>query len=62
MRFSPHPLEIVASRKNPALKYHSVAYAGVPFGATPVPNGLMSGIYMVLIGILLVKRFLAYFR
>jgi hypothetical protein len=62
MRFSPHPLEIAAVRKDPALKYHSVAHTGVPLGATPVPNGLESGIYTVLIGILLVRGFLTYFR
>jgi hypothetical protein len=62
MRFSPHPLEIVAGRKDPALDYHTVVHTGAPFGATAVPNGLESGIYTVSIGILLVRGFLTYFR
>jgi hypothetical protein len=58
MRFYLPPVEIAASRKNLASKYHIVAHVGEALGATLVPKRRESDIYTILIEILRVKGFL----
>jgi hypothetical protein len=62
MRFSSHPVEIIASRKNLAWQYYIVAHVEATFLATLMPDRLGPSIYTILIGILPGKDILRNFR